>query len=80
MSTMAEKMETHDFKAEPAGSSDASTGSGAVDEANMDVGGEWTVAEEKTIRRKFDRTITPLVTLLCESDLVRETIVACHSY
>lgn len=67
MSTMTEKTDNHDFKAEPTGSSDASTGSGVVEEANIDVDSEWTVAEEKAIRRKFDLTITPLVTVLCKS-------------
>lgn len=67
-----EKMGVHDFKAEPTGSIDASTGSGAVEEANIDVAGEWTEAKETSIRRKFDWTITPLVTVLCES-AVRDT-------
>ncbi|KAH8911972.1 MFS general substrate transporter [Coniochaeta sp. PMI_546] len=64
MSTMSEKTDNHDFKAEPAGSSDASTGSGVVEEADIDIDSEWTAAEEKAIRRKFDLTITPLVTIL----------------
>jgi len=66
MSSLTEKTEKHDFKVEPANSSDASTDSGAVEEANGEVHGEWTVAEETAIRRKFDRTITPLVTVLCK--------------
>jgi hypothetical protein len=65
MSTMT-KTDNHDFKAEPTVSSDASTGSGIVEEGNV-VDSEWTVAEEKAIRRKFDLTITPLVTVLCKS-------------
>lgn len=67
MSTMTEKTDTHEFKAEPAGSSNASTGSGIVEEANINTDSDWTAAEEKAIRRKFDVTITPLVTVLCKS-------------
>ena len=73
MSTMMEKTENHDLKVEPANSSNASTDSGVVEEANGDVQGEWTVAEETAIRRKFDRTITPLVTVLCK--LVLQIVV-----
>ena len=64
--TVVEKTVSHDHKVEPAGSSDASTGSGYVEEANIG-DSEWTVAEETAVRRKFDLTITPLVTLLCKS-------------
>lgn len=66
MSTMTEKTGMHDLKVDPVGSSDASTGSGVVEEANSDIGAEWTAAEEKAIRRKFDLTITPIVTVLCK--------------
>jgi hypothetical protein len=69
---MAEKIDDHVFKAEPAGSSDASTG--VVEEANIDMNPEWTVAEEKAIRRKFDLTITPMVTVLCKP--APETLVS----
>ena len=65
MTTMQEKTTSHDVKVEPATSSDASTGTAAVEEANIE-DSEWTVAEETAIRRKFDFTITPLVTLLCK--------------
>ncbi len=77
MSTMTEKTDAHDFKVDPAGSIDASTGSGIVDEANIDVDSEWTAAEEKAIRRKFDLTITPLVTLLCKSAPEMQTYRTC---
>lgn len=64
MSIMTEKTNEHVFKAEPAESRNSSPS--VVEEASVDVNSEWTVAEEKAIRRKFDLTITPLVTVLCK--------------
>jgi hypothetical protein len=64
MSITTEKTDDHVFKAKLAGSSDSSPS--VVEAASIDMDSEWTVAEEKAIRRKFDLTITPLVTLLCE--------------
>ena len=61
---MLEKTSDHDFKAQPARSSDSSPS--VIEEANFGMDSEWTVAEEKAIRRKFDFTITPLVTVLCK--------------
>ncbi len=52
-----------DEKAGTTGSVTTSSGAGAVD----DIHAEWTPAEERAIRIKFDLTITPLVTLLCMS-------------
>lgn len=60
---MAEKMDDHVFKTEPAGSSNTSTG--VVEEGDVDINADWTDAEEKAIRRKFDLTIVPMVTVLC---------------
>ena len=61
---MAEKSDDNVFKAEPAGSSNTSTG--VVEEGDMVMNHDWTDAEEKIIRRKFDLTIVPMVTILCQ--------------
>ncbi|KAK1765296.1 major facilitator superfamily domain-containing protein [Phialemonium atrogriseum] len=62
MATMAEKSGDDVFQADSTGSSH--TGTGAVDEANIEIDAEWTTAEETAIRRKFDLTIVPMVTIL----------------
>ncbi|KAH8885465.1 MFS general substrate transporter [Thozetella sp. PMI_491] len=60
---MSEKVEGNLYKAEPAGSSHTDTSAGVID--NVDVGNpDWTEAEETAIRRKFDFTIVPMVTIL----------------
>lgn len=64
MATMAEKSSDDVFQADSTGSSH--TGTGAVDEANIEIDAEWTTAEETAIRRKFDLTIVPMVTILCK--------------
>lgn len=71
MSITTEKTDDHVFKAEPAGFRDSSPS--VIEEASVDVNSEWTVAEEKAIRRKFDLTITPLVTVLCRSTTSTES-------
>jgi len=78
MSTMMEKTGGHDFKTEPAGSSDSTPS--IVEEGNIDMNSEWTVAEEKAIRRKFDFTVTPLVTVLCKPGHSSNGIHLCHSH
>lgn len=63
MSSIAEKLEDHVLKTEPAGSSNTSTD--VVEDGEVDIHADWTDAEEKAIRRKFDLTIVPMVTVLC---------------
>jgi hypothetical protein len=52
-----------DEKVGAPGSVTTSTGAGAVDDVHYQP--DWTLAEERAIRTKFDLTITPMVTILC---------------